>query len=268
MYEDVIRLREDNRGYKEIAKLTGLDRDKVRAICLRAGLGGRRGSARPEFRQEKTCRWCGKTFIATHGNQKYCSPECRQQYVEDKKLGEKQSSEKTCPVCGTVFTVNSSSHKYCSERCQRKAAYAKKKGIALSRAGEKICPVCKTPFITTNAHKIFCSKRCQRIVNRYKYGDCDRSLRYDERLRKCTTIDKYISLRALILRDNNTCAICGGKCDLYDYSVTEHGSILAGPNHPSIDHIVPLSKGGQHTWANIQLAHRRCNTQKGANNEI
>ncbi len=32
---------------------------------------------------------------------------------------------------------------------------------------------------------------------------------------------------------------------------------------PSIDHIVPITRGGTHTWDNAQLAHLLCNTRKG-----
>jgi 5-methylcytosine-specific restriction endonuclease McrA len=36
------------------------------------------------------------------------------------------------------------------------------------------------------------------------------------------------------------------------------------PLAATIDHIVPLAAGGDDTKANVQLAHRRCNTRKGA----
>jgi 5-methylcytosine-specific restriction endonuclease McrA len=32
----------------------------------------------------------------------------------------------------------------------------------------------------------------------------------------------------------------------------------------AVDHIVPLAKGGQHSYANTQPAHRRCNSKKHA----
>ncbi len=35
------------------------------------------------------------------------------------------------------------------------------------------------------------------------------------------------------------------------------------PKHASMDHIIPLSKGGTHTWPNIQLVHLVCNLRKG-----
>lgn len=30
----------------------------------------------------------------------------------------------------------------------------------------------------------------------------------------------------------------------------------------TLDHIIPLSKGGTHTWDNVQLAHMSCNAGK------
>ncbi len=35
------------------------------------------------------------------------------------------------------------------------------------------------------------------------------------------------------------------------------------PRHASIDHTHPLSKGGTHTWDNVQLVHLICNLRKG-----
>jgi 5-methylcytosine-specific restriction endonuclease McrA len=33
-------------------------------------------------------------------------------------------------------------------------------------------------------------------------------------------------------------------------------------DRPSLDHIIPRSKGGPDTWANVQAVHRRCNLEK------
>lgn len=55
-------------------------------------------------------------------------------------------------------------------------------------------------------------------------------------------------------RDHWRCQLCGDPVD----------SRLAWP-HPmsaSMDHVVPLTKGGAHDPANVQLAHLRCNVAK------
>jgi len=33
--------------------------------------------------------------------------------------------------------------------------------------------------------------------------------------------------------------------------------------YPSIEHVIPIAKGGKHTWDNVKLAHRKCNMEKG-----
>lgn len=73
--------------------------------------------------------------------------------------------------------------------------------------------------------------------------------------------DRDITLEKLYNLSDGVCALCGGKCDYEDY-VFQGDYFIAGNRYPSIDHIKPLSKGGSHTWDNVQLAHRQCNSIK------
>lgn len=73
--------------------------------------------------------------------------------------------------------------------------------------------------------------------------------------------DRDITLEKLFDRASGVCSLCGKKCDHMDYELS-NGVFIAGDNYPSIDHIKPLSKGGSHTWDNVQLAHRKCNSIK------
>jgi len=52
----------------------------------------------------------------------------------------------------------------------------------------------------------------------------------------------------VFLRANGICGICGEPVDPANYET---------------DHIQPLSAGGEHSYANVQLAHPRCNDRKG-----
>jgi 5-methylcytosine-specific restriction endonuclease McrA len=53
-----------------------------------------------------------------------------------------------------------------------------------------------------------------------------------------------LSRRAVFARDQSRCQYCGGSAE-------------------SIDHVIPRSKGGAHTWDNVVACCRRCNTYKG-----
>lgn len=69
-----------------------------------------------------------------------------------------------------------------------------------------------------------------------------------------------VSLLALEERDNHTCYLCGKTCTKED---KRWGTF--GPDYPTIDHVIPLSKGGSHTWDNVKVACGECNcVVKGA----
>jgi 5-methylcytosine-specific restriction endonuclease McrA len=52
-----------------------------------------------------------------------------------------------------------------------------------------------------------------------------------------------LSRRAVFARDNHSCQYCGGHAD-------------------SIDHVLPRSRGGDHSWENVAAACRSCNLRK------
>jgi 5-methylcytosine-specific restriction endonuclease McrA len=56
-------------------------------------------------------------------------------------------------------------------------------------------------------------------------------------------------------RDGWICGIC---CAPIDCVIG-----WPAPKSPSIDHIQPISKGGDHTRDNVQASHLRCNLRKG-----
>lgn len=65
-----------------------------------------------------------------------------------------------------------------------------------------------------------------------------------------------ISSRRVYERDGWICQLCG---ESVDKTLRNRHPMMA-----SLDHIVPVSKGGAHTYDNVQLAHLSCNNAKGA----
>lgn len=59
---------------------------------------------------------------------------------------------------------------------------------------------------------------------------------------------EMIDRREVLRRAEGVCGICR--------------ELIEGAFH--VDHIIPLARGGEHTYENVQPAHPRCNTRKGS----
>jgi len=67
------------------------------------------------------------------------------------------------------------------------------------------------------------------------------TLQAPERVWKLPTVSR----REVLRRDRQTCQYCSRR------------------THLTLDHVVPRSKGGPHTWDNVVTACERCNSLKG-----
>lgn len=108
----------------------------------------------------------------------------------------------------------------------------------------------------------YCSVECRDVHTKERIKISHKGRRDSHRYRAkkygCE-YDPSVTLEKLIERDGLRCKICGEMCDPDDYSWSEY----TGPLSPSIDHIIPMAKGGGHIWNNVQVAHVICNSNKG-----
>lgn len=121
---------------------------------------------------------------------------------------------------------------------------------------EKTCTNCGETFYTNDARKKYCTKECRKNL----YNKLIRKQRHQ--LINSREHDDDITLQQLYIRDKGRCYLCGGQCDWEDYKLIK-GTKIGNDLYPSIDHVIPLTKQGTHTWDNIRLAHTRCNQRKG-----
>ena len=197
-----------------------------------------------------------------------------------------------CIKCGTVFerSMISIRHRdtkgcpHCAEverkEAERKKAEAREKEQQERKAFQREESARKKAEAKAQAEKERELKRqdrihpcpvCGKITDRPKFC-CDQcatrayNTAHEVRRRtkvKSVLVDKGITLKRLYKREHGICYLCGGVCD-WDDKEEKDGTIICGDRYPSIDHVIPLAKGGLHSWENVKLAHRICNSKKSA----
>lgn len=119
------------------------------------------------------------------------------------------------------------------------------------------CPICG---MSTTRPK-YCSDKCSRIAYRKEHShEINATHEASRRIKiKQNLVDTDITLKKLYSRDKEVCWICGMLCDYHDKEYKGR-TMIAGNMYPSIDHVIALADGGAHSWDNVKLAHRICNT--------
>lgn len=169
---------------------------------------------------------------------------------------------RTCIICGHEYEAKGKALT-CGDECRkadgRNKYYADHDhNLELARIRDSVktkpkqeveCAECGKVFMPEyrNKRTVYCSDVC---MNR----SVGRNAHHARRIRfKDGFIERVYKAR-IIKRDNGMCQICGKKVAL------KHKS--PHPFSPSLDHIIPLAKGGTHEPKNVRLAHFICNSLK------
>lgn len=256
----VIELRRQGLTYNEIEDTIGISKGYAGQICRKENLGGavRQGGVSVDpadyvKRYHPECEYVdGWTDCESYLRIKIL--ECGHVINKSAKTI-RQKSRLICPECKEVEEQIKKQHEEIA-RLQKVALDLEKKRKFWSREMEqetlKTCPVCRGIFF---GKRKYCSEGCRQKIANARNSD------RRARLIKASMRDGDITLEGLYNKYDGVCYICGGKCDWKDCEIV-NGYFIAGNNYPSIDHYIPLSKGGLHSWENVKLACRRCNSIK------
>jgi len=158
-----------------------------------------------------------------------------------------------CSMCDTLFVpkqMKPFAVRFCSKKCGRRfraVRLTQHKAATLQRACIH-CGIDLPPTMRTDAK--FCSARCNSAAHAV-------TRKMSQRARRARTPgDPLVERNAIAKRDNYCCGICGGHVDMR----LRHPD----PMSPSIDHVIPLARGGGNDMDNLQLAHLACNLSKRA----
>jgi 5-methylcytosine-specific restriction endonuclease McrA len=158
----------------------------------------------------------------------------------------------SCVICTERFVARDGSRRYCRE-CRMTLGHYVRNGRLVQRQrplkplAQSQCKECgehfthhREPGIQGRRRTTFCSEACSK-----RFGD--RHSRHHQRQAPNTPYERF-SLTEIAERDGRQCHICHTHVSRRDWSM---------------DHLVPMSRGGLHLRANVALAHRRCNSRMG-----
>ena len=155
-----------------------------------------------------------------------------------------------CPICKSVSIKTGlvDKKKYCSIECKKK--FVKKQFV--KKIKDSVCSKCGMQH-KAKSFNTMCFK-CKNDMEKA----CKKAFRkkYDYKL-KIATVHPVID-RKVFERDKWKCVHCGIKVQKVN---------IYADNAAELDHIVPLSLGGPHSYSNVQTLCRKCNANKSNNYE-
>lgn len=158
--------------------------------------------------------------------------------------------DRTCPECGEVFTARRKDGRFCSPLCLARAMRDNP-----SRQCED--PGCARPVRARG----LCQMHLRRV---YRAEGSEAPPVWNERRkankRKRDALKWGVDAESIVDtevydRDGWLCGICAAPVD--------RSLVWPDPQSVSLDHVVPLSRGGAHVLSNVQCSHLRCNIRKG-----
>lgn len=197
---------------------------------------------------QKARGWCNSHWVRW---KRYGGPLAR-------RRGEVVDRKRICPGCGSDKPISDYS-KSDGGRCKPCAA-------ALRREWRRSNPELVTrrpkfPTVCDNCGAVFDGDKRR---NRYCSADCFTAYKnkanwkhvQKRRARLKGVLIEVFDSSEIYERDDWTCLLCSEQIESWRRA--------PDPLAPSIDHIVPISRGGTHERANVQAAHLGCNSRKGA----
>jgi len=215
----------------------------------------------------RICETCGKEFIMRGMSGKSNRGEVNEgRFCSKKCYGEWLSLTRTktgpscivyfvaCDICGKLFTARSKATRLCSDECKAEESRQRSYKIDSTKKAlsERKCKQCGKLFTPEYGDKrrSYCSDICLRRNTK------------DSRKARIKAKDngvyyEYVNPMKVFKRDGWRCQLCGKKL-----SPKHRGTYR--DDAPELDHIIPWVQGGEHSYRNTQLACRKCNGEKGA----
>lgn len=248
----------------------------------------------------KACAICNALFAPTNNKAILCSDICKKQAATLRRRKSRRGEAKpvyritksTCAYCAKQYKPKASNRiTYCSRECafthksdgreRKELVAAEIQGIRRLKANAIVARNRRErDALMKRVNR--CTAGCGRITHIGTYPKrCDQCIRIQENKAKAKAIKegrqaggnarkrakhygvKYEHVKPIeiAMRHGMRCALCRVSTPWSRRGTKHH-------NAPEIDHITPISKGGDHIADNLQLLCRKCNGEKNNHNSI
>lgn len=221
-----------------------------------------RRDARPEPTSKpalspRTCIGCGADYMPRVHEQQRCKKGCGRQH---------RRAARDCEICSQPYQPTHTEQRTCGRGCGE----ALRRSVTGTMPVERQWPRSTVHFPTCLCGVLFAARKetarycpsCQakgashctmlRYYSDPAFRDDFLARAHARRAGKLGAGHEMITITYLVERDRGRCGIC--RTPVRGKRGTSRG--------PSIDHIVPLSRGGMHELVNVHLAHLDCNISK------
>lgn len=264
-HSDILALFQEGLSIRHISRQTNKSRQTVKLTLEKLGLYERQPTPKIRSIEERTftCMNCGKVYVNKRQvgeGDKFCTRECSDQYrikERDRKALERIASKyRFCNICGKEY-LQYRKALFCSQDCRKEHCrrLSQKRADSKSTIITSVCKECGKEF-SYKAYKrtteiVYCSDKCLKKA-------CRRNAKHNRRIVIKQAKKEPISMNYLMKKYRSRCQMC-------DCKVHRSNGKDWSPNIATIDHIIPVSKGGTHTYDNVQLLCAMCNTRKSNN---
>ena len=251
--------------------------------CTRAcGYRTRRGNKPRNEIRNYTCAYCGNGFQSTHSSPMYCGKACKVKaciardparkvaYAARARVREQKKAPQLCAyfakTCERCSKADGRRQEWALCRaCKRADALAagREASLALNEAKHKAagreveCDECGAVYCPLYGRKhgavVLCIV-CSPIRFKAQRASA-KAMR--EAIKRGAAGGEHVDPFEVFERDGWMCRLCGIDTPKSLRGTYEH-------NAPELDHAQPVTRGGQHTYANTQCLCRSCNVFKGA----
>ncbi len=181
-----------------------------------------------------SCADCGTRYWTRNPNKTPRCMDCRRLHVVHGKQSTYTHRGCRCDECRAANCKTSS-------KVQKRLRH--ERGLLKLRK----CVICEGSFTHPRRGQITCSPQCRRTYSGKSGSHRSRAIFYGVAYERINRVEVF-------KRDEWKCGLCSDPVD--------PALVYPHPLSASLDHVVPISRRGPHTYDNVQCAHLTCNRNK------